>query len=168
MAVRVINPKSADVVVQKHDRLRRLSGRRAADALGPALINALFFALFAYVATRLVERLEVKAKDLVERSEKLNRDRELLEEEVRRTREIAGRMKIHMYRRQSHYSRELEFWRNTLRKTLGRKDAGLARALIDSIIDGLRTHATRNRVDLDLESLEALAAESGPTPKTDS
>ena len=83
----------------------------------------------------------------------------------------SGRYKTLMLARLADYSKELEFWRDTVRKVLytALGDNKAADKLIESVSSNLKTYQTRSRTDIDFSTVEALArllADSGQGGET--
>ena len=68
-------------------------------------------------------------------------------------------MKRLLLSRLADYSRELSFWRDSLRKALGPSPDGTRRAesVIDAITDNLKTYGTREHSPRDFRTLEVLS-----------
>jgi hypothetical protein len=98
----------------------------------------------------------VKAQDeeYKDRTEKRKKEFERLQKEVADARGHYLRVRLHLLSRLSDYSKELEFWRNTVRKILLTEGLGKSpsEALIKSVTSSLQTYGTRGNKD-DFDSI---------------
>jgi hypothetical protein len=128
-----------------------------------ALIYSFFFAIVVFYQKSQVNDLRDKLDKFEEKhgtfAENSKKRLEEVQSDANEIRSSYGRMKAILIRRVADYSKELEFWRNTIRKVLYERlsDKSEAESLISMITTKLETYGTRARHADEMETIESLA-----------
>lgn len=122
-----------------------------------ALITVILYGIFLFIILKFTEKYNNKIRedfDILKKS--LDEDRE----KVNEFKMTFARQKVILYRKLSDYSKELEFWRNTIRKILYNKHENKkdVEEIIEKITSNLETYSTHRHSNAKYEEIEALAS----------
>ncbi len=152
----VINYEELNLEFKSADDVLMPSMQALYKGLQTAVIYTLFFAFFLFwykarineLATKL-ESIEEKYYGLAESTNKRIRDIDLK----------FGRHKLILLKRLSDYTKELDFWRDSIRKTLYQSDvsSSTAEKIIAHVTQKLGTFGTRSNSAEEFDTIQALA-----------
>lgn len=131
-------------------------------AVQSALIYAVIVALFGFWVNEKISASEKKAaelrKSLAESESRLAEHLKSLTEQQTKAIETASRMKLLLVRRLSDYSKELQFWRDTVRKLLysSNGDQKIADKLFNEVSKTLKTYTAKTDSGDEIHTLEFL------------
>jgi hypothetical protein len=150
------------------------------DAFGRALLYSLIFGFFLfYIQTRLdesdqkhqkrvaevreeLDKAKIEERNLVEKQEKLGEETtrtvDDLRKEINEVRKADARIRILQGARLGDYSKELDFWRDTIRKVLyqSSSDEKISEMLIRQVTESLKTYGTLES-SKDYDAIAAMA-----------
>lgn len=110
---------------------------------------------------RRVEEVKLELATLKDKTEKDGRAQDEKFSKLVHKTEIgaksADRLRLLLLARLADYSKELSFWRDTIRKLLGRKGSTDADDLVKCVTDSLRTYGTLHDDQMNYKSIEVLA-----------
>ncbi len=116
------------------------------------IISVFVYSIGLWIFVTLNYRLNAQALELRKDVEKLREESELQYSR-------ASKMKILMLARLSDYSKELDFWRDTIRKIVySQSDKVTAEQTIRTVTDSLKTYGTLDRQGPDLKTIEIYAS----------
>lgn len=123
--------------------------RATRTVLPIAIIYALFYAGLMFWLQGKLRELQRQSTQQKDKIADLEKDIEAAEtrrqQGIREMRRVGGKIKLQLLSQITDYERELNFWRDTLRKFLyqcGRSDADAER-LLQSVTSNLETYKTR-------------------------
>jgi hypothetical protein len=161
--VRLVNAKQIGLAIERVEDIERPISLAMKDAVVTASIYAVIVAIgtlwfYAQLSDRREETEAVRKK--LDEAMAQARELELRSEE--QASELAGklrRIQILLLARLSDYSKELTFWRDTIRKILYQTtgDSKVSEKVIDQITETLKTYGTRSGAADDFETIEVLA-----------
>jgi hypothetical protein len=150
-SIRILNALESGLTLLKDDQLDSLLGKSLKIALAASIIQALLVSAGTYYS---IERLNELRNDL----EKVRKDLDERRQESRDIRASTTKIKILLLGKISDYSRELAFWRNFIKETLGRESLRNkdAEKIFDLVKKSLKTYgATDTLPDLDMITIAA-------------
>lgn len=123
-----------------------------------AVIYFIFYLLFAFWMNSRIKKSEEKNNQICERlQEKIEKvdeielerkeQRKKVENEIKQIKKIQKRQRVYYAIRIAELNKELDFWRNVVKKALyTEKDKGeVAEKLIENVTDELKTYTTREK-----------------------
>ncbi len=137
--------------------------RLLTDALIAPTLNILFLGFLMFWERQQFFQMDEKTREL---RDAMQKDREYFDKQVNESKTAMdkntatfARVKVILLARMSDYSRELNFWRDTVRKVLygmtGGKEAG--ESLVKHVTESLQTHRARTGVEDDFDTMKVLA-----------
>ena len=147
--VAVVNHEEKNMDQSEHGLFEDPIDKIIFDAFLMACVYSLLFFIFETKQIKREKNIE-KNRDLISKElsdvkKELEYKQEKIAKELHETRNHVSRTKILLMARLHDYSRELEFWRNTIRKVIYR-DSGCkkeAESIIDKVTEELKTYQTR-------------------------
>ncbi len=134
--------------------------RRAAET---AIIYSIFVAIgYYWQDTRASHRQEDLTKQIQEHKEQVEAVQKQLTDVTTKISEIhreGHRIRIFYLKRLSDATKELDFWRDTVRKMLYQtcEDKNVSERLINHVTNTLKTYSTRSEAIADYDTIDALA-----------
>lgn len=133
------------------------------DGLQSALIYTIFFTIIIFYnkaqTNELMDQLEKTRDSVDELKDESDKQRRKLNKKINDIDKRYARKKAILLRRVSDYSKELTFWRDTIRKVLyqNNHDKHEADNIISTITAKLGTYGTRGKLAEDFDTIEALS-----------
>jgi hypothetical protein len=118
--------------------------------LGYSIIGSIYWAIFLYINTRIYES---DRKKMIEKIDSIKEDAKKIEKEFFEYRDAYVKIRVILLARISEYQKELDFWRDTIRKVVYEvtKNKNDAEKLIDQVSLALKTYSLRENSTLDLD-----------------
>jgi uncharacterized protein YeeX (DUF496 family) len=127
------------------------------------MIYSLLFAGLLYWITTQTSKLDERLQNAMSEIQQAKQDHEAsirsLEERHREIDKNLARARVLLLARLSDYAKELEFWRDTVRKILYSvsKDDKASEKIISAVTDTLKTYSTRSDSLREFDSVKLLA-----------
>lgn len=150
----ILNIKDKNLEIIPIKDLKSPLKKSVKDALYSAILIALLLGLFYWKTISKVENLEERLERV---QVKLEEAKDEEERKLKETKQDLMRMKILLLARLSDYSKELTFWRDTIRKILySTSKAGkkVAEEVIKEVTATLKTHSTLSESEVDFETIK--------------
>lgn len=111
------------------------------------------------IVNSTTEHLRKEIENRVKEKEEINLTIKNYEKELQKKKNDSLRKQILLHARLNDYSKELSFWRNTIRKVLYQLPSGEERAnqLINVVTSSLKTYQTREKDEIDFETIKVLS-----------
>lgn len=165
-----LNAQELHLTKQSDDKVKNSLEDAVLNGIVTALVYAILFGLATYFVERRAIKLQRSLDSVDERlqsSDKKNEDlartydegKKEMKVKIRAIEDRVTKQRLYLLARLSDYSRELTFWRDTIRKML--YQAGAEKKTVENILDQvtttLRTHGTREDWQSELKTLEIAA-----------
>jgi len=146
----------------------KISTRMSTDIKDPAMVAAkeavimaaiytfIFFFALLYIFQKN-EELRNDAENIKKQVDELQTGSEMLKENVIKAQTVIKRTNILMVKRLSDYQKENDFWRDTVRKVLGKSRGKAAEKLIEEVTKNLKTYATLEKRSVDFDIAHQVA-----------
>ena len=168
--VRLVNARQMKLTVEPISELQSPAGRAVRAALLTAATTSVVYLVFILYEEARREKLKLDIEELNEKLRNLEVKGESGAEEQRAALKNVSRYKILLLARLSDYSKELDFWRDTIRKILyqATHEAKTAETIITQVSQSLKTYGTHDRHSDDFEVITTLATMISAAEKQDS
>lgn len=158
--ITALNERQIQYSLESSDSVHSWLRETLYKSLITASIMALLYAAFLWYITLRQQELEKKAADLTKRLEKVSSESKERHDkatlEIAELRSTTLRIKLFYMNRISSLSKELDFWRDTIRKILYKTDGKAVETLLSDIRAHLKTYSNDSK-EKDFETIEALA-----------
>ncbi|WP_250507113.1 hypothetical protein [Caballeronia sp. GAFFF3] len=144
-SVHALNTSESGLALQQDDELISPVSRALKEAILVSIIQAVSVAIGAYYLSGSHKKLSNAAEELKKNLDDTNT-------KIRELREASTKIKILLLGKISDYSKELDFWRNLIKESLGRESlrTGDAEKIFEHVRKSLKTYgATHMMHDLD-------------------
>ncbi|MBL8077654.1 MAG: hypothetical protein JNM55_06815 [Anaerolineales bacterium] len=171
--IRFINPEEVRFLVIEKNIVESPIKSSFSRVLSNSIFTSLVYGIVIFWALSTIE------KDKTERDEKIKELREDIksseekqqkanddlmkqleddDKQIKKIKETAQRIKLSLIARISDYAKELEFWRDTIRKILyeSGKDKRSVEMIIDTVTSSLKTYGTQEKF-FDFNAIEVMA-----------
>lgn len=161
--VRLVNAKQVGLAIERVEDIERPISLAMKDAVVTASIYAAIIAIGTFLYYAQSEEVGKKLDKAMSESRELESRVAATQAELQeKVSEVANRQKryqILLLARLSDYSKELSFWRDTIRKILYQTsgDSKTSEIVINQVTETLRTYGTRSEAADDFETIEVLA-----------
>lgn len=158
--IKFINTNEKNLFIYKNENIEHPNIIIFKNALTNSLLYALFFGSFFYFVKRIWDKLEnrlhrveerykeveTEAKNVLENSKLIVKEKD---EETKKIYVRAMKVKTLLLVRISDYSKELNFWRDTIRKILysQKNDPGIADEIFKQVTSTLTTYSVLQKSD---------------------
>lgn len=153
--IELINKDDLNIEHVKVINIESKKKKALKEAFFISVIYSIFFGSFLFVNQHLHEKNVREARGKLEEVEKeLNGIAKRLHD----TEDNTARIKMLLVRRLNDYSKENDFWKNTIRKILYNKynDKKSGDVIINEVRDMLKTYSTQGKLESDAETLRML------------
>jgi hypothetical protein len=118
--------------------------------LGYSIIASIYCAILLFIFTRIYES---NSKKMIEKIDSIKEDAKKIEKSYFEYRDAYLKIRVYLSARISEYQKELDFWRDTIRKVIYEetKNKNDAEKLIDQVSLALKTYSLRENSTLDLD-----------------
>jgi len=153
---KVINAKDKQLKMLPTEGISDPLSRAINDAIISALIYSLFVGILWYKYLGEKDKTHKRIDELIEKSSKLESE---MENKMKEERKVTLRLKIYLLARINDYSKELNFWRNSVSKILiqSGKDEKYADKLIEKVSESLNTQSTNSEIFNNFKTIETMA-----------
>lgn len=136
--VRIANTEATGMAFRADDQLESPLKK----ALASAVVVALLYTIFTVVSTYLARR---ETREMRERQDELTKELRTVKERMDAVNNNIAKQRILLQARLSDYSKELNFWRNTIKQLVLTRggSAESVDALIEKVTRSLGTHGTK-------------------------
>jgi hypothetical protein len=158
-SIEVLNAreKHIDVKYMGQEEPETVLRKSVREALLFTGLTIIIIVLVVSINTLMLRRTEIDNNKRIEEVAKLQHQLTEIRENIQKTRVAHHRLRLFLGARVSDLQKELDFWRDTIRKLLynsGKK--GDAEKVIEAVTDNLKTYRTRERSYTDYKTLMEL------------
>jgi hypothetical protein len=157
--VRLVNAKQVGLAIERVEDIERPISLAMKDAVVTASIYAVMLAIMTFWHYGQLGDLREETEAISKKLDEAMAQAQELEEEASQITNKQKRIQILLLARLSDYSKELSFWRDTIRKILYQAtgDSKGSETVINQVTETLRTYGTRSGAADDFETIEVLA-----------
>lgn len=158
----IVNPKDIKVSIKDDSSVINPIKRAFYKGVQTAIIYSIFILILAIWITSRMKELENNlnkiTEEMSENKESSNKKADDIKRDLLEIRKIYKRQRIFLLRRISDYSKEVEFWRNTLRKILlaNVSDKKTIENMLREISKSIDTFSTHGNTVKEYENFEVL------------
>lgn len=161
----LVNAKRLGIQIEPTTDIPSALSVAARRALLDAVVYAVVLGVFSYWAyshqSHLENETKVLKREVQEAQEQVEQVTRAVEQKSKETQKAVTRVKLYLLARLSDYAKELNFWRDTVRKMLyhaQRSEKGFtADELFDLVTENLKTYGTKSSAD-EYKTIEFMAA----------
>lgn len=121
----------------------------------------LFFYIIKNRQDKYNDKFSKKQEEIEKRNENLEKDSQKINEETKKMQKELHKYKLVLLARLRDYSKELSFWKDTIRKIMYKTDENKnedrSEKLFKIVTKNLKTFSTRKDVEIDYKTIEILA-----------
>ena len=161
--LQIINAKKLNMNIINPSKIENIYYKAFVNAVPYLIFYFISFIVLNILTTQKInktkKKLEEYKHELMNESKALRRDKKELLKKSNKLKKDHNKLKIILLSRLRDYSKENHFWRDTIRKYLGKDNKDKATILIKGVTDNLKTFKTNTNDDKTFSTIDLLERE---------